>query len=56
MRVLWLPILTLLLTVSPAAALLIDQESSNDSMSTALIQINPSGVLTTAAFSSRVRR
>jgi hypothetical protein len=41
MRILFLSVLTLLVIASPAAALLTDQEPSNDSMSTAAIQVTP---------------
>ena len=47
MRVLLLSMLLLLPTAWPAAALLNDQEPSNDSMSTAAIQISPSASVTT---------
>ena len=47
MRILFLSALTLLVIASPAAALLTDQEPSNDSMSTAAIQVTPSILLYT---------
>jgi len=47
MRILFLSVLTLLVIASPAAALLTDQEPSNDSMSTAAIQVTPITLLDT---------
>jgi hypothetical protein len=43
MQILFLSMLTLLVSASPAAAVLVDQEPSNDSMSTAAIQMTRSG-------------
>jgi hypothetical protein len=43
MRILFLSMLMLLVIASPAAAVLADQEPSNDSMSTAAIQMTRSG-------------
>ena len=49
MRILFLSVLTLFVIASPAAALLTDQEPSNNSMSTATIQLVPSAGLSVDA-------
>ena len=49
MRIVFLSVLTLLVIASPAAALLTDQEPSNNSMSTATIQLVPSAGLSVDA-------
>ena len=47
MQILFLSVLTLFVIASPAAALLVDHEPSNNHVSTATIEFIPSGVVTT---------